>query len=137
MRKIRKLFDEHGKDNYIGEHGFGVYDYVCGELKNGSTHAWLESKGLILNITLDQFGIHYPPVNAGIYHSFYEMFTDLEIQPYKTLINTFDVDQDFLSLKEIGLLVDFSNYCKIHNNKDHDERIRFPCTKVALLIEEV
>lgn len=48
-------------------------------------------------------------------------------------ISEFDVDQyeeflhrlDFLSLKEIDLLVDFSNYCKIHNNKDHDEWYTF------------
>lgn len=84
--KIRNLFDEHGKDFgflfsdfpigccgiismiigiYLEEHGFGVYNYVCGEMEDGSTHAWLESGGVIIDIILDQFGIQYSPVYVG------------------------------------------------------------------------
>lgn len=111
--KIRKLFKENGKEVdflfsdfpegccgiislligiYLEEHGFGVYDYVCGELENGATHAWLEKDALIIDITLDQFGKQYPPMYVGYDRSYYEMFAELEIRPYKTSIS----DEDYI-----------------------------------------
>jgi len=111
--KIRNIFDVHGKEFgslfsdfpngccgnismliglYLEEHGCGVYNYVCGELENGATHAWLEREELIVDITLDQFGKEYPPVYVGIDRSYYEIFTDLEIHAYNTSVN----DEDYL-----------------------------------------
>ena len=40
---------------YLYSFGFADIDYVCGEKRNGKTHAWLEAEGLAIDITADQF----------------------------------------------------------------------------------
>lgn len=41
---------------YLKDEGFGVFEYVSGRcVKRGSSHAWLEKNGVIIDATDDQF----------------------------------------------------------------------------------
>lgn len=57
---------------YLSECGFGEFDYVCGE-KDNASHAWLESDGIIVDITADQFA-GGDRIYVGTYNDFYRQF---------------------------------------------------------------
>lgn len=63
---------------WLKDNGVDGFEYVCGEKMLGEyrsqTHAWLERKGLVVDITADQFGDAMPAVYVGAIYSFYHAF---------------------------------------------------------------
>lgn len=61
--------------SYLHKSGFGDFDYVCGE-RNEYSHAWLEKKGIIVDITADQFEDCDIEVYVGEKNMFYKNFDE-------------------------------------------------------------
>jgi len=57
---------------YLHSLGLNEHEYVCGE-RNGFSHAWLEYKGMIIDITSDQFE-DGREVNVGLENDLYLSF---------------------------------------------------------------
>ena len=81
---------------YLKRKGFGIATHVSGEL-DGHSHAWLELKGLIIDITADQFDEIDSAViveQESIYHQKYEN-EEIRRVPYNHLLtgqNFFDYE---------------------------------------------
>lgn len=70
---------------FLSEQGFTELEYVWGY--NGvKTHAWLECKGQIIDITGDQFSDSLPPIYVGPYILFYRKFSEIKKSELNSLV---------------------------------------------------
>ncbi len=96
LRKIRIAFEHMDKSNIpvtfinfprgacgdtcevlaeiLKELEYGSFRYVAGRRKNGNSHAWLEQRGLIIDITADQFDEITESIYVGPSNSWYQQF---------------------------------------------------------------
>jgi hypothetical protein len=62
---------------FLQEHGYGSFDYVCGE-RNGHSHAWLQAGDLVVDVTGDQFEDNKRPVVVESKSSWHADFNEQE-----------------------------------------------------------
>ena len=58
----------------LKELGYGKFQYVTGRRENGNSHAWLQQKNLVIDITADQFEEISTPIYIGPLNSWYQEF---------------------------------------------------------------
>ena len=58
---------------YLEDNGFGKFNYVVGE-RAGKSHAWLQNKDLIVDITADQFNDNKFSIIVTIDNSWHSSF---------------------------------------------------------------
>ena len=91
---------------YLEENGCGTFDYILGN-RDGYSHAWLQQRNIIVDITADQFDDNHDPVIVGVDNSWHCQF-DGKFQNIAD-INIYDENFKLIAWAAYGMIIEAMN----------------------------